>query len=110
MTRYKSSRNASSRGAWRHAIQKRRSLAVEEFDVSRNGAAGGRMAGDGAGTYRHHLDVRDAPGGCDRFEFRIEQVLGAGHDQRLRSDQGQRLGGVAVEARRGADVVTFIGP
>ena len=41
---------------------------------------------------------------------RVEQVLGAGEDQRFGLDRGQRLGGVAVEARRGADVMPLIGP
>src|SRR5277367_4357510 len=62
--------SASSRGALRHAVQKRRGLAVEEFDVGRNGAPGRRVAGDGAGTDRHYLDACDIPGGGDRLEFR----------------------------------------
>src|ERR1700733_3122805 len=89
---------ASSRGALRHAVQKCRRFAVEKFDVGGNGAARGSMAGDGAGADRHHLDACDVFGRRGRLEFRIEQVLGTGHDQRLRSDRGQRLGGVAVEA------------
>ena len=68
------------------------------------------MAGDGAGADGHHLHARDVLAHRDRLEFRIEQILGAGEDQRPGLDRGQRLGGVAIESRRGADVVPLIGP
>src|SRR5712664_4280678 len=96
--------------ALRHAIQERPRLAVEKLHVRRDRAASRGVAGYGARADRHHLDVGDVLPGLLRLEFRVEQVLGAGEDQRFRLDRGQRLGGVALKTRRGADVVPLIGP
>lgn len=56
----------------------------------------------------HHPEI-DLPR-LDRLELGTAQVLGTGEDQGLGLDRRQRLGGVAVEAGRGADVVPVIGP
>src|SRR3954468_15028196 len=93
-----------------HGIEKRAGLAVEKLHVGGNGAAGGGVAGHRARADRHHLDVGDVLAGLLRLEFGIEQVLGAGEYQRPGLDRSQRLGGVAVESGRGADIVPLIGP
>src|SRR6266404_8589713 len=101
---------AMTRLSRQHAIEKLPHLAVEKFHVGGNRAAGGGVAGDGAGADRHQLHAYDILRGFLRFEFGVEQILGAGEDQRLRFDRGERLRGVAVESGRGADVVALIGP
>src|SRR4051794_32605815 len=91
-------------------VEKRAGLAVEKLHVSRDRAAGRGVAGYGAGADREQLHVRDILAGLLRFELGIKQVLGAGQDQCSRLDRCQRLCGVAVKARRGADIVPLIGP
>lgn len=67
------------------------------------------MTTHSASADRHYLDARDRPGCFLRLEFRIQKVLGTREDQRLRFVRGQRLGGVTIKTRCGADIVSFIG-
>src|ERR1700759_5445043 len=84
-------------------VEKRPRLAVEKLDIGGVGAAGGGVTSDRSGADGHHLHAGNVLAHRGRLELGIEQVLGAGEDQCLRLDRGQRLGGVAAKSRRGAD-------
>src|SRR3954463_2464146 len=69
-----------------HEVEKARDFPVEEIDVRRKSAARRRMPGDRAGTDGRHAHVADMARRIDRLPLRIEQILGAHHDEGLRLD------------------------
>src|ERR1700744_6189370 len=85
-------------------------LPIEEVDIGWKRSPRGRVTCYRAGTDRQYARISEVARSLDRLEFRVEQVLGAAHDQRLRFDRAQRLDRVAVHARRRADIVPVVGP
>src|SRR6187401_2254301 len=77
-------------------VKKPRNLAVEQIYVCGKPPACRGVTGHRTGTDRHDARVADVMRYFDRLEFRIEQILGADHDQRLRLNCAQRLYRVAV--------------
>src|SRR5262249_42183800 len=89
----------------RHHRQELLDLGVDLLDVGRKEAARGVVAGDRLRVDGHRAYVADVARGLQRLPLRVQEILDAGHDERLGLDGSKGPRVVPVHPRRGAHVV-----